>query len=106
MSKMGQELIAALQEALDDAEGRTELRVTHPRVRPVCDAISADEIRDTRNKLGLSQGMFALVVGVSKRTVESWETGRYAPDGAARRLITVMQQDPAFPERYDILEKV
>ena len=105
MSKMGQELISALQEALDDAEGKIELRTTHPRVRPVCDVISAEEIKETRGKLGLSQGMFALVVGVSKRTVESWEAGRYAPDGAARRLITIMQKDPGFPEKYDILER-
>ena len=105
MSKMGQDLIAALQEAIDDAEGKIELRTTHPRVRPVCNAISAEEIKNTRSKLGLSQGMFALVVGVSKRTVESWEAGRYAPDGAARRLISVMQKDPNFPEKYEILER-
>jgi len=105
-SRTGERLIGALQEALYDAEEKIELRTTHPKINPVIDAISADEIRSTRNQLGLSQAMFALVIGVSKRTVESWETGRYAPDGAARRLITVMQKDPEFPQRYKLLEKV
>jgi len=35
--------------------------------------------------------------------VESWETGRYTPDGAARRLITMLQADPALPQKYGIL---
>lgn len=53
----------------------------------------------------MSQIVFALVIGVSKKSVESWESGRYTPDGAARRLITIMQKDPAFPEKYDILQR-
>ncbi len=103
MSKMGQELIAALQEALDDAEGKIELRTTRPNIRPVRETISADEIRDTRKNLGMTQGVFALTIGVSRKTVESWETGRYMPDGAARRLITLLQSDPELPEKYGII---
>jgi len=105
MSKMGQELIAAAKEALEDAEGKIELRITHPNVRPVCDSISAKEIKDIRHMLGMSQAMFALVIGVSKRTVESWEAGRYSPDGAARRLISIIQIDPSFPEKYNIVQR-
>ena len=105
MSKMGQELIAAVQEALDDAEGKIELRTTRLNVQPVRETISADEIKDIRRVMGLSQSMFALTIGVSRKTVESWETGRYMPDGAARRLISVLQADPAFPEKYGIINR-
>jgi putative transcriptional regulator len=105
MSKMGQELLAALKEALDDAEGKIVLRTTKLKVSPVCSAISVEEIRDTRQKLGMSQGMFAIAIGVSRKTVESWEAGRYRPDGAARRLISIMRADPAFPEKYGIINR-
>ena len=104
MSKIGQELISALNEAVDDARGRTQLRTTRLNVSPVRQRIEAAEIKDTRKKLGMSQGIFAMTIGVSKKTVESWEAGRYNPDGAARRLISVMQEDPAFPQKYGIVQ--
>ena len=105
MSKIGQELIEAMQELVDYSEGKVNLRTTRLNVSPVREKIEADEIKETRKKLGMTQGVFAIVIGVSKKTVESWESGRYSPDGAARRLISVMQKDPSFPEKYDILQR-
>ena len=105
MSKMGQDLIEAMQELVDYSNDKIYLRTSKLNVSPVCETISAEEIKETRKKLGMSQSVFAIVLGVSKKTVESWEVGRYTPDGAARRLISVMQTDPAFPEKYGILSK-
>ena len=106
MSRMGRDLIEAMQEMLDHSEGKIDLRTSRLTVSPVCETISADEIKDLRKELGMSQGVFAVVIGVSKKTVESWETGRYNPDGAARRLLSVLQKDPNFPERYEIVQRV
>ena len=103
MSKMGQELIEAMQEMLDYSEGKIDLRTSTYNISPVCESLSVDEIKETRKKLGVSQGVFAVVLGVSKKTVESWETGRYTPDGAARRLITMLQHDPSLPQKHGIL---
>ena len=105
MSEMGQELIESMQELLDYSEGKIDLRTSRLNLSPVCDTISVEEIKETRKKLGMSQGVFAIVLGVSKKTVESWEAGRYTPDGAARRLISIMQTDPAFPEKYGIVQR-
>jgi putative transcriptional regulator len=105
MSDMGQDLIAAMQELVDYSEGKIELRTSQMNVIPVRETISPDEIKSTRKSLGMTQGVFAVVLGVSKKTVESWETGRYTPDGAARRLITVLQTDHSFPERYGIVNR-
>jgi putative transcriptional regulator len=102
---MGQDLIEAMQEALDHSEGKIELRTSRFTVSPVCDTISVDDIKGIRKKLGMSQAVFAIVIGVSRKTVESWECGRYTPDGAARRLISIMQTDPTFPEKYGIIHK-
>ena len=104
MSNMGQDLIQAMQELIDYSEGKIDLRTTRLNVTPVCETISATEIKETRKKLGMSQGVFAIVIGVSKKTVESWETGRYVPDGAARRLITMINHDPTFLVKYNIIQ--
>ena len=103
MSRMGQDLIEAMQEAIAHSEGRLELKTTYFSLKPVCESISIEEIKDTRKKLGASQDMFAMILGVSKKTVKAWETGRYAPTGAARRLITMLQKDPALPQKQGIL---
>jgi len=105
MSKMGIELIEAMQELIDYSEGKIDLRTSMFRISPVCESISVTEIKDLRKSLGMSQSVFALVVGVSKKTVESWEAGRYKPDGAARRLMSIMAADPAFPEKYGIVQR-
>ena len=105
MSEMGQDIIEAMQELLDFSEGKIDLRTSKFSISPVCDTISVEEIKETRRKLGMSQGVFAVVLGVSKKTVESWEAGRYTPDGAARRLISIIQTDPAFPEKYGIVQR-
>ena len=105
MSRMGESLMEAMQEALDHSAGKLELRTSRLSINPVRETISADEIRDTREKLGMSQGIFAMTMGVSRKTVESWETGRYNPDGAARRLISILQADPAIPEKHGIISR-
>ena len=108
MSRMGERLVEAMQEALDHSAEKIELRTSNytiANVAPVCKTITVDEIKETRKRLGVSQSVFAIILGVSKKTVESWETGRYTPDGAARRLIMIIQADPAFPEKYGIMQK-
>ena len=107
MSKrMGEELIEAMQELLNYSEGKIHLRTSRMPVTPVCENISPAEIKAVRENLKMSQSVFAIVIGVSKKTVESWEAGRYKPDGAARRLITIMQKDPLFPEKYELIHKI
>ena len=52
------------------------------------------EVKAIREKLGISQHKFALILGVSKRTVENWEQGRRHPTGAARSLLKIVAADP------------
>ncbi len=63
----------------------------------------ACEIKEIRNSLGMTQAVFALFMGVSKKTVEAWESGRNMPDGPARRLLAMVQADPEIPARYGIV---
>ena len=52
------------------------------------------EVKAVRAKTGLTQEKFALIVGVSKRTLENWEQGRRHPTGPARALLKILDADP------------
>ena len=55
---------------------------------------SRSPILRARLKSGLTQGQFALLLGVSRRTLEQWEQGRREPSGAAKTLIRVAELHP------------
>jgi len=52
------------------------------------------EVKVIRERMGVSQEKFAVVLGVSKRTVENWEQGRRHPTGTARTLLRIVEADP------------
>lgn len=52
------------------------------------------EVKAIREKTGLSQGRFAVLIGVSKRTLENWEQGRRHPTGPAKALLKIVDADP------------
>ena len=47
-----------------------------------------------RERTGLSQARFAVLLGVSVRTLQEWEQGRRAPSGAARTLLMIAAKNP------------
>ena len=51
------------------------------------------EVRAIREKTGLSQAHFAMLIGVSKRTLENWEQGRRHPTGPAKALLRILDAD-------------
>jgi len=104
MSKVSEGIMRGLQEAVEYSKGNLQVRKIKRTFNPVRESFSAEEIKDIRNSLGMTQGVFAGVIGVSQKTVESWEAGRYTPDGAARRLISILQTDPDFPRKYNIMK--
>ncbi|MDR2903831.1 MAG: helix-turn-helix domain-containing protein, partial [Clostridiales bacterium] len=104
MNEVSESIIRGLQEMLDHAQGKIELRAHYVAAIPP-EEYTADEIKDIRNSLHMSQGLFAEVLGVSRKTVASWEYARVKPSGAARRLITMLQLDPELPEKYGIIKR-
>lgn len=53
-----------------------------------------DEIKNVRNKLNASQAIMAKILGVSVRTLQSWEQGKRSPSGAAASLLTLASKNP------------
>jgi putative transcriptional regulator len=57
---------------------------------------NARRIRKVRESLGVSQGIFAQLLGVSVRTVQSWEQGKIKPSEMACRWLDEIQRDPEY----------
>jgi putative transcriptional regulator len=56
--------------------------------------VKVPEAAEARALVGLSQQEFALLLGVSARTLQDWEQGRREPTGAAKTLLRVAVSHP------------
>lgn len=56
-------------------------------------------VKSVRSSLNLTQRAFAAVLGVSTRTVESWETGKTTPTPTAKKLIYLIQEDNSIIQK-------
>ncbi|MCL2066793.1 MAG: helix-turn-helix domain-containing protein [Treponema sp.] len=92
-------IIQGLSEAMDYQNGKITARKTRLTIKPVV-SFNNNEIKRIRQKTGLSQVMFAGSIGVSPKTVEAWENGRNKPEGASRRLLEVVRNDPGFLRQF------
>lgn len=61
------------------------------------------EVRETRDSLQISQAVFASMLAVSKKCVESWEQGTRAVSPLACRVLDLINCDP--DKWLDILGK-
>ncbi len=96
-------LVNGLKQAVDYEKGKKVkgVSVRKVTVKPVPN-YNAKEIKAIRNKVKLSQSTFAIVLGVSKKTVEAWESGRNEPMGPAQRILSLMK-DKDFLKNYNII---
>jgi len=81
-----EDLIASVRESgkIKRGERRASRRLTF---KPA-------DVRKIRQRLGLSQSEFALLIGVSVSTLQNWEQGRRHPEGPARALLRVAETHP------------
>jgi putative transcriptional regulator len=86
----------ALMEGFQDAIARKKghkvgLRVTEiPRVKPM----RPRQIKRIRKALGASQSVFAYILNVSPKVVQSWEHGARRPTNAALKLLSIAETNP------------
>ena len=91
-----------LKEAIEYEKGGVRARTAKVRVEPL-KKFNRAEIKAIRNNTKMTQVTFARFLGVSPKTVEAWEAGRNIPDGPARRILSMLKQDPDIPEKYKII---
>ena len=92
-------IMQGLSEAVDYQQGKIKAQKTKLTIKPVI-IFSNKEIKRIRQKTGLSQVIFAGLLGVSPKTVEAWENGRNKPEGASRRLLEVVRANPGFLDQF------
>lgn len=88
MSKIGDELILGMENAVAHAHGQK--RAARETVVPV----SRVDVAGIRRKLGFSQKVFALRFGFSVKSIRNWEQGIRQPEGPARAYLLVIERNP------------
>ena len=87
-----------IRKGLEDAIAHTRAEITLktttlplPEVPPEIDAPTLTALR---TQAAMSQPVFARLLNVSPKTVQSWEQGARRPSHASRRLLQVFSQHP------------
>lgn len=87
------ELMTGMQELKDHQEGKITLK-RHKVTKRAPVTIAPQELRDVREKLNLSQAVFAHYLHTGETTWQNWEQGRARPNAKAVLLIRMVQQNP------------
>lgn len=80
------DLTASLKEAANIAKGRAFPSRSFKVLGP--------DVKGVRERTGLSQNEFALLLRVSVRTLQNWEQNRRQPTGPAAALIRILEKSP------------
>ena len=95
------QIIAGLKEAVAFERGeltgvkvRNVARTARTATASPAPSITAKQIAKLRERLHLSQPVFARALNVSAETVRAWEQQKRVPDGAAVRLLDIAKRHP------------
>jgi putative transcriptional regulator len=89
-------LKTGLEQGILHAKGEITLKTTTLEMPDRPPEVGAEELSKLRLKSGMSQDVFARMLNVSIKTVQSWEQGARKPSQAALRLIQVFREKPAI----------
>jgi putative transcriptional regulator len=87
---MDKELFADLMQSMNEAVAISKGELAPSRKFTV----AAPDVKQVREKTGLSQSAFAQMIGVKVKTLQNWEQHRREPTGAAVALLTIFDRVP------------
>jgi putative transcriptional regulator len=94
-NKFFEDLKEGLESAIAYEKGTLDLRTTEFKIPNLPPEISKKKIKSIREDiLGVSQPLFARILGVSSSAVKAWEQGNKKPSGTARRLLQLVEKNP------------
>ena len=93
-TKLGQGLLKGLKEAVASENKKVDLRTTTIEIPDVPPEFNKAEVKAVRERLNVSQPIFAKILGVSDATVKAWEGGSNKPSGSSARLIQIAKEEP------------
>ena len=88
MQEFSQNLLQSIKEMNEHRSGLNNDAIVHQ--------IEVSPITEVRQKTGLTQRLFAQLLGVSVRTLLEWEQGRRKPSGAAETLLKIAIKNPTI----------
>ena len=103
MGSLFDDLKQVLEQAIEYEKGKGKARIKTYMILPVKEYTNT-EIRAIRMKAGMTQSVFASYMGVSKKTIEAWESGRTHPTGPAFRLLDILDSSD-LDETEFVVEK-
>ena len=86
MSKAFDSIKQGLEEALEFSKGKKTKAIVHE--------FSPVDVKNIRNRVGMSQNEFASSFGISVSTLRHWERGDRSPQGPALVLLNVVAKEP------------
>ncbi len=86
MSEIFNSIKQGLEEAVAYSEGKCPEAVVHE--------FSPVDVKNVREKMGMSQIEFASAFGISVGTLRHWERGDRVPHGPALVLLNVVEREP------------
>lgn len=95
---IGQRLIASMSEGLEKIREEKPLRTSFVLIPPAPPKFRRDDLIKLRTRLNMTQVAMAAFVNVSPKTLESWEQGSRRPNGAALRLLQVIDKPDILTE--------
>lgn len=100
MGKFFKKLKISLEEVLACEQGKINLRSEFVEIPEPPAEYKPRDIKKIREKNSYSQGVFARVLNVSVKTVQSWESGQRVPSHVALRLLEIIDKGIYHPEIY------
>jgi len=100
--KLFDELMEGVRAMQAHREGKLTLRI-HQLDAPPLPRVTAALVRDTRERLKMSQRVFAGKLRINPRTLERWEHGRSKPNDQAAALILLVRRFPDTLDRLDLI---
>lgn len=88
-----EELKQGLEEIHQHTQGKITLK-SYTLAKPEPIVITAEEVKAIREKLHLSQAVFARKLRTSVRTYQGWEQGKTKPNPQAVLLLKMVEQSP------------
>ena len=89
--------LEAFQAALDRNEPIEKRFTCRTLTMPTQTApLTPEAVKSIRQTLGASQSIFSRFLGVSQKTVQSWEQGVSRPSEMARRFLAEIRHNPKY----------
>ena len=89
----GKTIMEVVLEAANDAKvDKVTMDKLEALALPEVQELTATQIRQLREQSNLSRSVWAKILNVGVTTAQKWESGKTHPDGAALKLLNIVQE--------------